>query len=219
MEAKVQCGKRIRNQTMKTVICDYGVGNLKSLYYSVARISDCRLLVTSDSREIEDADRLILPGVGAFPAGMQRLNESELISAIKLFRERERPLLGICLGMQLLLGSSEEMSLTKGLGFVDGHLERFWGGSIRVPHVGFNQVAMRGAKSELFEGINDESDFYFTHSYRLSRHSVVLDSFGLTDYGGEFVSFFQVGNIAGCQFHPELSQANGSKLLKNFLRL
>jgi len=174
---------------------------------------------SSDPQILASADKLILPGVGAFDAGMQYLNESGLMPMLQQRVLEDRvPVLGICLGMQLLLGGSEEGELS-GLGFILGTCKKFnfsdQQKSLKVPHMGWNLVKPSNYNT-LFYGLQDEARFYFVHSY----HAVCDDishQLGVTHYGDDFTSAIQRENIYGAQFHPEKSHRFGMILLKNFV--
>ena len=202
------------------VIVDYGIGNLGSVLNMLKRVG-APATISSDPAEIEKAEKLILPGVGAFDAGMKQLQDSQLIGLLsEKALARNTPTLGICLGMQLLMENSEEGELP-GLGWIKGSNVRFrleeGNGHLKVPHMGWNTVDVKRADS-LFKDLDDEARFYFVHSYRVvcERESDVLAT---TNHGGDFVSAVQSGNIMGTQFHPEKSHKFGMKLLSNFAEL
>lgn len=201
---------------MSVSLVSYGLGNLGSVASMFARIgAEVRVVSTPD--EIRASDRVLLPGVGAFDHGMARLDESGLSDALRDFASTERPLLGICLGMQLLLEASEEGERA-GLGLVPGSTRRFARSpGLRVPHMGWNSIrALR--PDPLIAGVETDSRFYFVHSYQVvpSRPD---DSLAVTDYAGEFTSIMRAGSIMGAQFHPEKSHAFGMTLLRNFASL
>jgi glutamine amidotransferase len=199
---------------MKIVIVDYGMGNLRSIA-STLQYLGAETIVSNAYAELKSADKIILPGVGSFAQAMTQIREKELDVYLKeLVVDNKKPLLGICLGMQLLGKGSPEDGVNQGLGFVKGEVSRFPDGSLKVPHVGFNQVKPNEA-SRLYRGLSPDPDFYFTHSYRMLSDENINQS--MCDYDGEFVASFEVDSIAGVQFHPELSQQNGLQLLKNFI--
>jgi len=202
---------------MKILIVDYGMGNILSVQGALNYLGYEDVLVSCDPQQLAVADKLILPGVGHFYEAMQEIKKRELIPVLTdLVMERKTPILGICLGMQLLGKSSTEGQFTQGLGFVDGEVKRFQVESVSVPHVGANQISpFRG--SRLFRGLGDSPDFYFTHSFRMKSSANIGAS--SCEYEEEFVASFEFENIAGAQFHPELSQKNGLTLLNNFLGL
>ena len=202
------------------VIVDYGIGNLGSVLNMLKRVG-AAASISSDPVEIEKADKLILPGVGAFDAGMKQLQASNLIGLLsEKARARRTPTLGICLGMQLLMDNSEEGELP-GLGWIKGSNLRFRldadNGHLKVPHMGWNTVTVKRHDS-LFKELDDESRFYFVHSYRVVCRND-SDVLATTHHGEDFVSALQSGNIMGTQFHPEKSHKFGMKVLSNFAEL
>jgi len=201
----------------RLVIVDTGLCNLDSIARAVEECDGRPPVVTSDARELENATRIILPGVGAFPEAMSRLRQKGLVDGMsEQVLGRQIPFLGICLGMQLLATTGHELSETSGLGWIDGEVKILSPQpGERLPHVGWNEVNHRGG-SALMNGIEDGTDFYFVHSYALvpDRREVVA---GTTPYAGGFVSAVALGNILGVQFHPEKSQRPGFRVLQNFL--
>lgn len=198
-------------------IVDYGMGNLGSIRNMFKRIG-AQAVVTSDLDSIAKADKLLLPGVGAFDAAMACINRSELRRILDRKALEERiPILGLCLGMQLLTRSSEEGRLP-GLGWIAAKTTRFLAKSgLKVPHMGWN-VVTPSRRSPLTEDLPDESRFYFVHSYCV-RVEDEADSILKTVYGVDFDAGIQRSNIFGVQFHPEKSHRFGMKLLSNFARL
>jgi imidazole glycerol-phosphate synthase subunit HisH len=202
---------------MKVVIVDYGMGNIYSLSSALKFIGANEILFANDHESLLSADKIILPGVGNFGMASARIHELGLDSILNdVVIENKKPILGVCLGMQLLGLSSTENGYNKGLGFIDGICERFKDESLKVPHVGCNQV-QANSSSKLLQGLDEAPDFYFTHSYRMTCSTDIGQS--ICDYGSDFVASFEHGHISGVQFHPELSQKNGLKLLKNFIDL
>ena len=199
-------------------IVDYGMGNLWSVR-SAVRYLGYNSVLSSKPSEIANADVLILPGVGSFRAAMQALKNSGLDEAIlEAVSSRERKIIGICLGMQLLAMHSTEGGEASGLGLIPTQVERFdiaEMGSLKVPHIGFNEVRSQD-QSILFKNIEPSSDFYFVHSYRL-RADEFHGCHAICHYGQDFVAAYEHENIFATQFHPEKSQTNGLKLLNNFL--
>jgi glutamine amidotransferase len=193
-------------------IIDYGVGNLRSVEKAFAAVG-VDAVVTSDMQTLRSAKKLVLPGVGAFGACMQALDRHGFVNLVLESVQAGTPLLGVCVGMQMLFEESEEFGRTKGLGLLKGHVRRF-GNELCVPHMGWNQVCQRTANT-LFEGVNNDSFFYFVHSY-YCEPSDAATVIGETDYGVGFASVVRQENICGVQFHPEKSQDAGLKLLKNF---
>ena len=202
----------------RIVIVDYGMGNLGSIRNMCKRIGFASH-VTSDPGEILLASKIILPGVGAFDGGMRRLAELSLVPVLKeMALNRKVPVLGVCLGMQLLTERSDEGKLP-GLGWINGETVRFRFEGERplhkVPHMGWNTVDIR-KQGSLFRGIEGEVRFYFVHSYYVSCRDP-QDVLSTTTYGHPFVSALQRGNIMGAQFHPEKSHRFGMAVLRNFL--
>lgn len=193
-------------------IIDYGVGNLRSVEKAF-NATGCEAIVTANDRELRSAERLVLPGVGAFAACMKALTECGFDHLVRERVEQGTPLLGVCVGMQLLFEESDEFGRTPGLGLLKGRVRQFRDDLI-VPHVGWNQVRRRATHS-LFEGIADQSFFYFVHSFYCEPASNDV-SIGETDYGVPYASVVALQNVCGVQFHPEKSQAAGLQLLKNF---
>lgn len=198
------------------VIVDYQMGNIGSILNMLKKIGAAGT-ISSDPGEIRKADRLILPGVGAFDQGMANLARLGLIPVLnELAMDGKRPVLGICLGMQLMTNSSEE-GKAAGLGWIAARTVRFRHDpslNLKVPHMGWNSV-MQKKESPLLAGMFAEPRFYFVHSY----HAVCNDAGDIltsTTYGYDFTSAFQHGNVIGVQFHPEKSHKFGMKLLKNF---
>jgi len=196
----------------QVAIIDYGVGNLRSVEKAfVATGVDA--IVTSDERELRDADRLVLPGVGAFAACMNALREHGFDQLVRDRVAAGTPLLGVCVGMQMLFEESEEFGRTAGLGLLRGRVRRF-SDQLLVPQVGWNQIKQQSAHP-LFRGVSDEAFFYFVHSYYCEPAQTEI-AIGETEYGVNYASVVARDNLAGVQFHPEKSQAVGLKLLHNF---
>ena len=196
----------------RVAILDYGIGNLRSVEKAFAA-AGCRAVVSAEERVLRDAERLVLPGVGAFRACMTELRARGFD---RLVRERVAegvPLLGVCVGMQMLFEESEEFGRTSGLGLLGGRVRRFRDGLL-APQVGWNQVRQRGAHP-LTDGVEDGAFFYFVHSYYCDAADS-SDVIGETDYGDFYASVVARGAVCGVQFHPEKSQAAGLRLLRNF---
>ncbi len=201
---------------MTISLVDYGLGNLGSVANMLKRVGAISRRV-STPEEILESERVLLPGIGAFDSGMGRLRDLGLFEPLREFASTGRPLLGICLGMQLLLDSSEE-GVTPGLGLIRGRSVRFDEATgVRVPHMGWNHVEPTRA-DPLVAGLPDDSRFYFVHSYRVvpDRDEDVL---GTTVYGVQFASMVRSDNVMGAQFHPEKSHAFGKVVLGNFAKL
>lgn len=199
-------------------IVDYGMGNLGSIQNMFKRIK-VESEITGNIDKIAAAKKILLPGVGAFDAAMQRINESGLKEVLDHMATGQKvPLLGICLGMQLLTNSSEEGKLP-GLSWIDAETTRFQlrDQSLKVPHMGWNLIYKKN-ESPLIKDLPQEPRFYFVHSYCV-RCANPEDVLATTHYGVEFHSIIQHGNIYGAQFHPEKSHKFGMKLLENFAHL
>ncbi len=191
-------------------VVNYGVGNLKSISKALNYVGGV-VKVTNDPKEIKKADGIVLPGVGAFKSAMENLKGYE-----ELIINAEVPVLGICLGMQLLASVSEEGGLHRGLDVIPGRVVRFpnWVG--KIPHMGWNQIKIV-RDHDILDGVEDNSFVYFVHSY----HMVTDDRYVLTrtDYGIDFVSGVFKENFMGFQFHPEKSGKVGLKILENFVKI
>lgn len=198
---------------MTVSLINYGLGNLGSVANMLKRVgAESRRVSTPE--EILASDRLLLPGIGAFDTGVRLLNELDLIPAIREFAATGKPVLGICLGMQLLLDGSEE-GVEPGLGLISGTSTRFTEApGVRVPHMGWNH-AVAVHDDPLMAGLDADSRFYFVHSYKVvpQRDDDVL---ALTQYGGPFASMVRSENVMGAQYHPEKSHAFGMRVLSNF---
>ncbi|NDI36576.1 imidazole glycerol phosphate synthase subunit HisH [Chengkuizengella sediminis] len=195
-------------------IIDYGMGNLHSVSKAVERLG-YTTLVTSSKQEILDADGAILPGVGAFGDAMEQLKQTGLQEVVNKFVETGKPLLGICLGMQLLFSSSEEYGEHEGLNLLPGQVTRFQG-DYKIPHMGWNQLSMK-QKHLLFEGL-EEGHVYFVHSFHVQLDQPT-DLLATTEYFQEVTAIVGRDNVYGMQFHPEKSGTIGIKLLSNFLKM
>ena len=197
---------------MTVAIIDYGVGNLRSVEKAFAA-TGCDAIISGDESVLRAARKLVLPGVGAFAACMKALRERGFD---RLVCERARagtPVLGVCVGMQLLFDESDEFGSTPGLGLLRGSVRRFGNGLV-VPQVGWNRIHQK-QRHALFEGIEDGAFCYFVHSfYCRPRDETVIA--GETDYGERYASVVAQGNICGVQFHPEKSQDVGLRMLRNF---
>jgi len=204
---------------MSVTVVDYGMGNLRSIRGALEFLGVPHR-VSADPAEIAAADRLILPGVGSFGAAMRNIEARGLGEPLEeAVMRRGRPILGICLGMQLFAAWGEEEGRTRGLGWIPGRVARFRfdDPSLKVPHVGFNTAEVARGDEPLFEGLGGGADFYFVHSYRLEPEEPSSVT-SWTDYGGRFPASVRRGNVTGTQFHPEKSQSNGLRLLRNFAR-
>ena len=196
-------------------IIDYNAGNLRSVQKALEKCG-AEARITSEPGELQKADKLIFPGVGAFGKAMESLREFGFVESIYEFIKTGRPFLGICLGMQLLLEASEENPGVDGLAIFKGTVKRF-SKDIKVPHLGWNELQQVG-KSPLWRDIPADSYFYFAHSYYIEPEDPRVIA-GTTDYYGSVPVAVQYENLFGLQFHPEKSQRNGLHILKNFVEL
>jgi len=197
-------------------VINYGLGNLHSVHKALVHVgADAE--VTDNAETILNADKVVLPGVGAFADGIAGLSARGLVPVIKQAAAAGKPLLGICLGMQLLFEESEEQGSHQGLGLIPGRVVFFRQPGIKVPQIGWNQVEIR-KPSWLMAGIQGGDYFYFNHGYYCIPDSPV-DVLTETEYGLAFASSVERGNVFGVQFHPEKSQKTGLTILKNFVEL
>ncbi len=201
-------------------IIDYGMGNLRSVQKALERVG-AQAIITADPAALDTARGVILPGVGAFGDAMVNLRKYEFVEPLLRQAKMGKPLLGICLGMQLLFEESEEMGQHRGLGLLPGRVVRFLEGELKVPHVGWNQLQMRAASPErdvLLADIDDGAYVYFVHSYYVAPENP-RDVLAATEYGLEFAAIVGRGNLFGAQFHPEKSQEVGLRILQNFAKI
>ena len=199
-------------------VVDYGLGNLRSICAALERL-ELAYQCTSDRSLISDASGLILPGVGAFPDGMKNLQQLGLVDLLgELVLEKKRPVLGICLGFQLMAREGEEFGRARGLGWLNAKVVRMeqTGDDIRIPHMGWNDC-IRLRDSPIFFDIPEQALFYYTHSFHMECMDEA-DIAAVSDHGKKFVAAVQKGHIFGTQFHPEKSQLQGLSLLRNFAR-
>ena len=198
-------------------IIDFGMGNLKSVQNAFSQIG-FQSKITADFNEINDARAIVLPGVGAFRDAISELREKKIDQILRRAIHLNKPFLGICLGMQLLLSFSEEGGKYSGLNILPGTAKRF-GPNLKCPHMGWNNIKITQQSltdaNPLFEGVPDNTYFYFVHSYYCKMNDSQLIS-TITNYGKNFASSIRKKNLFGVQFHPEKSSAMGLKILKNF---
>jgi glutamine amidotransferase len=195
-------------------LVDYGIGNLRSVEKALQAVG-AQVTLTSDPQAILRAVKVVLPGVGAFGDGMAGLRERGLVEAIRSLPARGIPLLGICLGMQLLFEVGEEMGEHAGLGLIPGGVRRFPDRGLKVPQTGWNQITF-SAESPLLEGLENGCYAYFNHSY-YCEPGAAADILAQTEYGLNYTSVAGRGNLYGVQFHPEKSQSAGLQILRNFV--
>ncbi|MEO1937768.1 MAG: imidazole glycerol phosphate synthase subunit HisH [Sulfurimonas sp.] len=200
-------------------IVDYNMGNLASVKNAFAKLGK-ETVVESDPAKFQKYDKLILPGVGAFGDAMEHLRERDMIEAIRGFGASGKPMLGICLGMQLLFESSEEFGEHKGLGLIKGHVKAFdeskFSEPLKVPHMGWNRMFTK--EHPLFAGLDENHYLYFVHTFHVTCDDKE-DIIGETEYGYKFTSAVAHNNIMGIQPHPEKSHDNGLKILENFIKI
>jgi len=201
---------------MAIAIVDYGMGNLHSVSKAVERLG-YEPLVTGDREELLSADGVILPGVGAFGDAMEQLRQTGLDAVMREAAAVGKPLLGICLGMQLLFSRSEEHGNHEGLDMLPGSVVRFAGGDYKVPHMGWNALQFKKPEHPLLAGL-EEGHVYFVHSYHVLPEAQE-DLLAVTDYGQPVTAIVGRGSVYGMQFHPEKSGELGMSLLRNFLAL
>jgi len=206
---------------MKVAIVDYDIGNVRSII-NVFKKFDIEIILTKDKKDILEANGVVLPGVGAFAHGMENLKKYGLIDILNEYVKTNKPFLGICLGMQMLLEESEEFGITKGLGYIKGKIIKLpIKNDEKLPHVSWNEIKQKniGWKNTILDSIEENSNMYFVHSFVAvpESESNILST---TEYGGiEFCSAVIKGNIYGTQFHPEKSATIGLKVIENFVKI
>jgi len=203
------------SEKLNVAVVDYGMGNVKSLENAISRVGNFNILVTGDSDLIRGADVIVLPGVGAFAEAMKKLKDRNLLEALNdVAIKKKKPVLGICLGMQLLFETSEEKSLTEGLGWIPGQVVYIRPElNLRIPHIGWNSLVLSNQDS-MFSFLNHDKDFYFIHSLHVEcEDQYVLARF---EYGDLMIAAVKNQNVVGMQFHPEKSHKNGLKVLSSF---
>ena len=200
-------------------LIDYNMGNLRSVTNAFEKLG-VTIQTVKNADEVSSFDKIILPGVGAFKDAMTCLKERELDKAVHAFAKTGKPLLGICLGMQLLFESSEEFGQSEGLGLIEGSVVRFdsrkFSQHLKIPHMGWNELHVH-QNTPLFKGMPSSFYLYFVHSFHVQCPEEFI--IGKTTYGYEFASAVQKNNVYGFQPHPEKSHANGLAILKNFVEL
>lgn len=198
---------------MTIAIIDYGVGNLRSVEKAFTT-QGIPAIVTDDEAKLREADKLVLPGVGAFAACMDGLRRLGFDQLVRESAEAGKPILGLCVGLQMMFEEGQEFGIHRGLGLMPGRVIRFPEG-LHIPHIGWNQVHFRQPSHPLFQNLPDHSFFYFVHSFHVDPgdESCIL---GETEYGIRYASICGRGSVIGVQFHPEKSQTTGLTLLRNF---
>ncbi|MBL42078.1 MAG: imidazole glycerol phosphate synthase subunit HisH [Rhodospirillaceae bacterium] len=204
---------------MKIGVVDIGSGNLYNLIKCIKEL-EVNLSLVNDLSELKQSDALIIPGVGAYKSGIETLQKSNIVEGLKNFAFQKKPILGICLGMQLLLGKSYEFGVHEGLNLISGTVRPIkeqtgW----PIPNIGWCNVKIRNNVEQPFNNISDDNSFYFIHSYYCDVDEE-NDIIGIIDYGNfQIPAIIQNENIMGCQFHPELSDNSGFQILNNFVKL
>ena len=197
---------------MTVAVLDLGVGNTASMLFALERLG-AQARLTADTQVLAEAERIVFPGVGSAGYAARRLDELGVVETLRAF---ERPLLGVCLGMQMLYARSEEGD-AEGLGLIPGEVRRMEAAPERpVPHMGWNRLAAERVDDPLLEGLDEGAFAYFVHSYAAPVGEETVAS---AEYGGPFSAVVRAGNVSGCQFHPERSGPVGARILQNFLAL
>ena len=196
-------------------VIDYGAGNLRSVVNAISRLG-YQPKITSDPDEVLNAQAVILPGVGAAADAMSNLKKLRLVSPLRRLIDEDRPFFGVCLGLQVLFNGTEEGGWHECLGIIPGRVRKLPSG-LKIPHMGWNQVKQK-ISHPIFEGVPDEANFYFVHSYYAEPEDKSLVA-GETDYGIPFCSVMARGNLVATQFHPEKSGEIGLKIYNNFIKL
>ena len=200
-----------------TAIIDYDAGNLRSVEKALQALGE-ETVITRDREEILSADRVILPGVGAFGDAMEKLHQYGLVEIIRQVVQKGTPFLGICLGQQLLFEESEESQGVPGLGILKGKIRRIPNTpGLKIPHMGWNSLTLRPG-TRLFSGLGEDPYVYFVHSYYLEAADPEIVA-ASADYGVVIHAAVETGNVFACQFHPEKSSDTGLQILKNFISL
>jgi glutamine amidotransferase len=204
---------------IKVALIDYKLGNIRSIINAFKHF-DIELILTNDSDEILSSDAIVLPGVGAFGTAMKNLKELNLIETIKLFHSKDKPILGICLGMQILFEKSQESPNVEGLSLIQGDIKKL-DVSAKLPHIGWNSLLKDDIKwqNTIFENIEEKQKCYFVHSF-VAVVKNQSDILATTTYENKkFCCAVKKGNLYGCQFHPEKSAETGLKIIKSFINI
>lgn len=201
----------------RVVVIDYGMGNRRSVEKALEHVG-AKATITNDHGELRHADGLVLPGVGAFPQAMHNLDALGLPDVLRELTDQGIPLLGICLGMQLLFSSSEEMAGARGLGLIAGEVTRLRAGARRIPHIGWNEVRLERPSALTAQLPEPGCPFYHVHSFA-ARPRERADVIGTSEYGERFATIVGHGLVLGVQFHPEKSSRHGLAMLRSFVGL
>ena len=208
---------------MNIIVIDYGIGNIKSIKNAFEEVG-VKVILSREEKDILNADGVVLPGVGAFSHGMNNLIKYNLVDIIKKYVKTDKPLLGICLGMQMMLEESEEFGITKGLGLIKGKVIKIpvdHTKKVKLPHISLNVIRTKNInwKNTILENIPKNSDMYFVHTF-VAKPDNEDEVLSVTEYAGaEFCSSLKKENIYGCQFHPEKSSEQGLTIIKNFIKV
>ena len=208
---------------MNIIVIDYGIGNIKSIKNAFEEVG-VKVIFSRKEKDILNADGVVLPGVGAFSQGMNNLIKYNLVDIIKKYVKTDKPLLGICLGMQMMLEESEEFGITKGLGLIKGKVIKIpvdQTKKVKLPHISWNTIETKNInwKNTILENIPKNSDMYFVHTF-VAKPDNKDEVLSVTEYAGaEFCSSLKKENIYGCQFHPEKSSKQGLTIIKNFIKV
>jgi glutamine amidotransferase len=201
----------------RVAVVDYGMGNRRSVQKALEHVG-ARAAIARDHEELRAADGLVVPGVGAFPLAMRHLHELGLAQVIRERASESTPILGVCLGMQLLFERSVELEPSDGLGLIEGHVTRLHSGGLRIPHIGWNEVSFESDCALTAELPAHGCAFYHVHSMA-ARPRDRGDVVGTTEYGERFATIVARGSVFGVQFHPEKSSLHGLRMLASFVRL
>lgn len=210
--------RRRRESCSVILVVDYGMSNLRSVSKALEKLG-AKVEISGLASDLAKAQKVVLPGVGAFGDAVKELEKRALISSLRAFAQKGSPVMGICLGLQLLFDSSDESPEARGLGVLPGKVTRFSSDlKLKIPHIGWNEIHIQRPHCPLTQGLDEKPYAYFVHSYYVvpDHQETVLSN---TDYGITFPSMIWRNNIYGCQFHPEKSQETGLKILENFVKL